>query len=324
MPRTQRTPPPCLDINSELKSDSDISIPVSNSPFENINTQSRQHKRHRAQSSPSDDFRDFKRDILSMLTSWKKDQEERLTKFTNDHNCSLNKLMSEIAELKQQNIAIQKTNSDIEKTISFISMQYDDMVKQINSLEREKQVYRESFKNLETKIKDLQKTTRSSSIEIRNVPPKDKESVLDLYTIIDKVATAVDMKISNNQVRDVYRLPGKTGTPRPIIAEFSNVQTKNQLITCVRNYNKSNPNEKRLNTQYIGMPGDCRPIYVADYLPASSKKLFFLAREFAKTNDFNYCWTANGNIFLRKKEGARQILIKSEQTLQDLILECKQ
>lgn len=66
------------------------------------------------------------------------------------------------------------------------------------------------------------------------------------------------------------------------------------------------------------MDGDRRPIYVAEYLPPSSRRLFFAAREFAKLKEFKFCWTNNGNVFLRKNEGDKQILIKTEQTLREL------
>ncbi|CAG5032493.1 unnamed protein product [Parnassius apollo] len=81
----------------------------------------------------------LKDELLSMLTNWKKDQD-----------LILSKLCSDIAELKQQNANIQSTNIEMEKALTFISTQYEDMNTKIINLERERKenynVYIESGK----------------------------------------------------------------------------------------------------------------------------------------------------------------------------------
>lgn len=101
-----------------------------------------------------------------MLSTWKNEQKERLTKFTNDQNTSLSKLVSEIADLKRQNLAIQKSNGEIEKAITFITEQYDDMMEKIDSLQKENQLQKDRIINLEFKIQDIQQLSRSSCVEI--------------------------------------------------------------------------------------------------------------------------------------------------------------
>ncbi|XP_047023724.1 uncharacterized protein LOC124634054 [Helicoverpa zea] len=327
MPRVQRSPTASSSVNTSVlqaKSDSDIPAAVSNSPVSNINTASRQGKRPCPEFSPANELQDIKHEIIQMLSSWKREQEERLTNFISQQNTSLSKLVSDIADLKQQNLEIQKSNGEIEKAITFITEQYDDMMKKIDSLQKENQLHKDRIIHLEYKIQDIQQLSRSSCVEIRNVPAVVNESVYDLATIISKVGAAVDMTLNHTELRDAYRLPGKPGTIRPIVAEFVNVQVKNKLITSVRDFNKTHPNDDRLNTKCIGLPGDRRPVYVAEYLPATSRKLFYEAREFAKQKLYKFCWTANGNIFLRKSEGSKQILVRSTETLRNLQLDIKQ
>ncbi|KAJ8704225.1 hypothetical protein PYW08_012949 [Mythimna loreyi] len=259
-----------------------------------------------------------------MLSTWKKEQEEHLAKLSHEQNTRFSKLVSDIAELKLQNVAIQKSNAEIEKSITFVTEQYDDMFRKIEVLQKESQQQKDHIIDLEMKIRDIQQLTRSSCIEIRNVPAVENESAADLTAIISKVGAAVDLTLCNSELRITYRLRGKPGTVRPIIAEFINVQIKNKLITSVRNFNKTHLNEGRLNTKCIGMPGDRRPVFVAEYLPISSRKLFYEAREFAKQKEFKFCWTVNGNIFLRKTEGAKPVLVRSEQTLRNLKLDINQ
>lgn len=318
MPRVRRTPPPETPKAVLTMSDTDIPQLLSSGPSDNVNAASRSNKRPRACFSPGTELQDFKSEIHQMLRSWKEEQQAYLTKFCDDHTFSLNKLVSELAEIRRQNLEIQKSHLEFEKTLNFISIQYDDMLKQTNALQKEKELLRETVRNLDTKIHDLQRLSRPSSIEIRNIPVREGEAAADLHTIITKVGSSVNVSLNNTHVRDVYRLPGKPGSVRPIVAEFSTVSTKNELLAAVRDYNKKHPNDDRINTQTIGLAGEPRPIYISEHLSAGSKKLFFAAKEFAKLKGYVFCWTTNGNIFLRKIAGAKPILVKSEQTLHDL------
>ena len=151
-----------------------------------------------------------------------------------------------------------------------------------------------------------------------NIPQVSDESSTSLIKTMCNIGTTVGVGIGESQLRDIYRLPGKSTTsssPRPIIAEFTSVQTKQTLLSAVRTYNKGRGRDDKLNTAVIGMPGERRPVYISEHLPASTKKLFYQAREFAKNNTFKFCWISNGNVFLRKLEGEKQILVSSEKCL---------
>ncbi|VVC86797.1 unnamed protein product [Leptidea sinapis] len=126
---------------------------------------------------------------------------------------------------------------------------------------------------------------------------------------------AVGLPISPSDLRDVYRLPGKTSTTRPIIVDFSTVLRKQQLLSFVRKCNNQKLANDKLNTKLIGLPGNQKPVYIEEKIPSRTKKLYLQAREFRKKNKYAFCWCSNGNIFLRKKEGDKQIIIRSEQCL---------
>lgn len=286
----------------QVRSISKIPQSLASSPFDNVNTITR-HKRPTVLQPARGGRHELKREMLQMLTNWKEEQDSRFAKLTSDQSITITKLMADII---------------IEKNITFINKKYDDMFTQLNTLLKEKQAYKDSILAMETKIQDLQQMSRTSSIEIRNVSPvKENESPVELSDVVTKIGSSVNLYINTQNIRDIYRLPGKAGVTRPIVTKFTSVQTKFQFLQAVRNFNKKHPKE-RLSSLNIGKTGDPCPIYVAKYLPASSKKLFFAAREFAKLKDYQFCWTTNGNIFLRKTEGAKQILVRSEQTLRDL------
>lgn len=191
------------------------------------------------------------------------------------------------------------------------------MKMEVETLRKERREQQMYIENLEQKILDLQHKSRSSGIELRNIPQVSTESSSSLIKTMFYIGTTVGVRIGETELRDIYRLPGKSTTsssPRPIIAEFTTVQTKQMLLSAVRKYNKGRGRDDKLNTVGIGMPGERHPVYISEHLPASAKKLFYQAREFAKKKSFKFCWISNGNIFLRKI-GEKQILVSSEKCL---------
>ncbi|KAJ8704277.1 hypothetical protein PYW08_013001 [Mythimna loreyi] len=312
MPKVQRTPPKTPRVNlTDTQSEPDITA-----ASEYVTSRS---KRPRTGNSPSS------QGDVDLETH----EDTSLATKIEVQTTIMSKLMADIREIKLQNVKIQesnaeicKTNNEIERAISFMNKNYEELRKEVESLKKEKQEQRCYIESLEKKIVDLQSKSRSAGVEIRNIPLSNNENASGLTQTVCSIGKLVGVPITEPELRDIYRLPGKSTpatTACPIIAEFTSVNTKQKLISAVRAYNKKIENkDNKLNTEQIGIPGKRQPVYVAELLPTSSKKLFHLAREFSKNNSFAFCWTSNGNIFLRKKEGDKQVLIKSEKCLQDL------
>lgn len=321
MSTVRRTPPkPTTPLSSSLnqtQSEPDINNAVTMSDYVNKNRNKRFRKRDSPESGPA---------LASPELQY--EQDANVSKHLTEQATLMNKLLADIGEIKSQNSEIKASNVEIRKanekmveSMSFINRQFEDMKKEVEDLRKERLQQRQYIENLEKKILDLQHKSRSSGIEIRNIPQEVTETSSSLITTVSKICGTVGVSVQELSIRDVYRLPGKASsltTSRPIIAEFSSVQTKQALMTAVREYNKGKGKNEKLNTATIGLPGDPKPVYIAEQLPATTKKLFFQAREFAKNNKYQFCWISNSNIFLRKIEGDKQILIHSEKCLLDL------
>lgn len=256
-------------------------------------------------------------------------QDNTIAKMLTDQNMILTKLSADIDEIKTQNAQMQLTNAEIRKaneeivtSMGFLNNKFEDLKKEVEELRKERLELGQYIGTLEKKVQDLQRMTRSAGIEIRNLPQPSNESTTGLAKTVCNIGEAVGLHISESELRDVYRLPGKSPatstSPRPIIVEFTTVQKKQTLISAVRSYNKDKGKDDKMNTSIIGISGPRHPVYIADHLPLSTKKLFYQAREFAKTNGYKFCWISNENIFLRKLEGDKQILIHSEKSLHDV------
>ncbi|CAH2108770.1 unnamed protein product [Euphydryas editha] len=169
------------------------------------------------------DLVDFKSELLSMLKSWKSEQ-----------NATMAKLIEDVTLVKSQCIIIQKTNKEIETTVNLIRIQYEDVKGKIERLESENKNIKENLIILEKQIQEHQQFSRPSSIEIRNVPNNEKETVGDLIKKFKQLGTTLNLEIKDQDIRDIYRRAGKPGTPKAIIVELNSVQNKDAFLTAVR------------------------------------------------------------------------------------------
>lgn len=120
-------------------------------------------------------------------------------------------------------------------------------------------------------------------------------------------------------IRDVTRQPSKKeNLTCNLTVEFSNTLTKTDFLNAVKDYNKKNSTDK-INCTHLGIKTTHKtPIYINELLTPYTKKLFYIARNYAKLNKYSYCWTSNGRVMLKKDSDSQSILVKTEQQLQQL------
>ncbi|KAG7298917.1 hypothetical protein JYU34_017375 [Plutella xylostella] len=244
MPILPKSPKQSSAHPQHYASESDISnLPDTNEPLSS-NVSKRMKRSRNSSEEDSYCLKSFKSEILQMLQELKSDQ-----------NTSMNNLLKEIAEVKQQNTMIQKSNEEIEQSISFLSNKYEDMKNTIDCLEKERKLNTTIIQSLEDKIEDMQRNLKSTSLEIRNVPMPSSESKKDLIKTVQDICKVTNSDLLYSEIKDAYR---------------------------------------------------------------KTKRLFFLARDMAKTFEYKYCWTSNGRVYLRKSDEAPHVLVKDENILESL------
>jgi hypothetical protein len=299
MSRIQRSPPTRHDIPHAV-SDSDVPNLVDQEVMTPFITQ--RIKRPR-ESCCEDLLEKFKDEMKSMILDMSKNQ-----------NDSLAKLVKDVAEIKIQNSSIQKSNQEIEKSLQFLSDQFDSVSTRVEALEKERKEHLLHIASLETRVEDIQRTLKSSMVEIRNVPcPSKKESSADLTTIIQNTCGVLRVEVHANDIKDVYRIKGKSGTST-IVADFTRSTIKQEVIKSAKMYNKQHPNG-RLNSNLIGLPGNPVPVYISESLTNKGRRLLYLARNFIASANYKYCWTSHGRVFVRRNDDTSHIEIKSEADL---------
>lgn len=245
-------------------------------------------------------------EIMAMLTAWKTEQQSILAK-----------LISDVAEIKTEIKEVHKTNSEIEKTLEFVCKNYEELKIRVEGLEKRREERDSHIDKLEDKIEELERNARCTSIEIRGIPAKQNETKSELLSIVDNLQNKLKLEVERGFIRNIYRTKGKPDGERPIVMDVTTPMKKYNILKAVKDYNYHHIGDK-LNTVAIGLEGKKSPIFLSDFLTPKAKRIFFLAREVAKSNGYRYCWSTNGRIFLRKAEGSLPISITSEVQLEDL------
>ncbi|KAJ8709306.1 hypothetical protein PYW07_009132 [Mythimna separata] len=229
---------------------------------------------------------------------------------------STTKADSKFSDLQKAITEIMAQNAEIKESISFMSKEYDDIKIKISSLETERENERRYIRQLEEKVDNMERQLFSTKIEIRNVPQKQDESREDLYALVEKTANVIGHTLKSNEIREVYRVKNKNNSTT-INVDFISTVTKELIIKKARKFNNTNKNNK-LNTTHLKIEGPLKPIFLSEKLTPKAQRLYYLARCFAENNKFKYCWTSFGKILIKRADGDRYVMIKTEADLDNL------
>ena len=257
--------------------------------------------RQKRRRSPSDE-------ISEKLSSFMSEFKELLEVLKREQNHKFETLSAAIDDIKKQNCEIQSS-------VEFLSQSYDSIIKQIDKLEKEKQQNLLQIKLLETRMENYERLSRSTCIEIKNIPTIPSETKDKLLNMVISVGSSLNVPINSHEIKDVFRVNSRDATNRPVLVDFTGVMLKERVIKM---YRKSNRENNRLTTDRLKLPGLSKPVFISESLTPKMKRLFFLARDFAKLNNYSHCWVSNGKILLRKKEGERSIIVRNETDLSDI------
>ncbi|KAI5630895.1 hypothetical protein NE865_16398 [Phthorimaea operculella] len=207
----------------------------------------------------------------------------------------------------------------MQKSITFYSQQYEDLLKKVNDFQKENKSYKERIQILENNIDQLERSSKCSTVEIRNIPLSPAEDKTTLCTHIINLRRSREPAIQDHDVRDIFRIKSKSGAPGPIIMELSTSSIKERFIKSVISFNKGKPKNGKLNSTHLKLKGTPKPVYVSDCLTNRARRLHYLAREFKKKHNYSSCWTAYGKVYLRKSEESTPIRIEAENDLNKLM-----
>lgn len=215
---------------------------------------------------------------------------------------------------------IQAKSSKIDEAITFFSLKYDEILDRLDSSERANTSLKRQVCDLESKVEVLERQSRASTIEIKNLPLSDQENKDSLIANVCKIGTVIDEPIKQDDIKNIFRTKHQSASPIPsaVFVEFKSVTQKENVIKSARVYNKTHKDTK-LSTAAIQYPGPTRPLYISESLTSNSRHVFYLARKLHKDGKIDSCWTNNGRIFIKKTAASSPTCVNTEQELSKIL-----
>lgn len=220
-------------------------------------------------------------------------------------------ILAGINEKLESLMALKATVSAIELSVSMMSAKYDEVLQHMRQHDTDIKDLKKRVTNIENREREvnvqhiaqdlnaLEWQTRKTNLEIHGIPVSEHENLLDK---LNQVAIKLDVPLlSENEVVALHRLPARPDKVPGIIVRFARQDTREQWFNQRKKLNRTGEDA-----------------YILENLTTQNRALLWKTREWAKQNDYRYTWHRNGKIFVRRADGDKAILIKSEMNLQHL------
>lgn len=209
--------------------------------------------------------------------------------------------------------------------MDFISDKFDKFTEDFNrqsqelsSLRKENTVLRNELDSLKNKVGQLDQLSRASCLEIQCVPEKKTENVVN---IVKALGRTINYNINDHDIQycsRVAKMNPNSPRPRTIIAKFTSPRIRDCVLSAVSDYNKKHSRDK-LNTHNLGFVSeDKSPVFVIENLSPENKQLHATARKRGKELNYKFIWVRAGRIYMRKSETSATIVIRNNDTLENL------
>lgn len=237
--------------------------------------------------------------------------EATFAAWSKTQNLKLTEILETVTELKKQ-------NAELRTSCEFNATQYEAILKEFKQMQEDRKSHMKYIEVLENKVEILERNSRAACFEIHNVPSNKTETKYDLIKVALKTSNVLKSTIEQTEIRNIFRGKSKSPDKRPIIVELNSVLSKDRIVKATKKFNQDNKTSK-LNSKHLGLDGPQKPIFICENLTPKARRLFYRARELQRSQDYMFCWTNYGNVFLRKAEGSPAILIESETQIDNLL-----
>lgn len=255
----------------------------------------------RDKSVTTDDFNKFKEEIRGMIQS-------------------MMTIHSELKTITPALVAIQQSNLNIESSIAFLTSQNAELKSKIEQFETQSKQDRKHIAMLEDRVEELQRNYRKNNLEIKNVPKTKDETRDSLVNMVSTLSKNIGCNVLKSDIKDIYRVKSSRSDAKntSIIVETTSTLIKNDFLKMCKAHNVKH--KEKLCTKHLGFTtNEYTPIFISEQLTAKGSRLFFLARDLAKTKSYKFCWTSFGKVYVRKDENTPIILIRNESQVHHLL-----
>lgn len=237
------------------------------------------------------------------------------------------KLEQKLTPLNVTITELKKTLDEAMDHVKFVNAKYDEIQKKLKTydderkaLQNENKILRAAVQSMDNSISAMMKTnneleqyTRRECVEIRGIPVPAVPSEEQSNNIVKEIGKLIGVEIAESDISVSHRMPpgrsykGKKTGPPHIIVKFTRRDVKD-------NFYRARTKLKDKTTQDLGYSVK-NNIYLAESLTEKNRELFKDCLQKKKDMKFNFIWTSNGKIFMRKDNDNPVIHIKNKDDL---------
>lgn len=207
-------------------------------------------------------------------------------------------------------------NNEIKQSIQYMSEKHEDILNQLRQVKTENTVFKKQIKLLEQKVESLERNSKATFLEIKNVPQNLEENKSTLVVLTQNIGQVLDVPVLETDILNIYRTKKIPNKISPIIIEFTTTSIKEKIIEASKSFNKTKAS--KLNTSHLKLKGQPTPVYISECLTAYGRRLYFLARECVKKYQYPGCWTTKGKVYVRTGKGLPAVHITCEEDIINL------
>lgn len=223
-------------------------------------------------------------------------------------------LLDRITNLEDTLATARNTLKTQDKAIQALKNEMSTVLTKMSSCEEERALLSSKIPDidfLKQNVNEVEQRARLHNLEIFGIPEQKTE---DLAALVLKIAVAVGVTVTVDDLEFVTRVPSRIrtpGLPKTVVARFKSLKLRDALLSAARK-------TRGLVSTDLDIHGEAKKIFINEHLTPSNKALLKAAR--AKCNElgFQHIWTRNAKIYIRKQDKARAYRITNLQQVYDL------
>jgi hypothetical protein len=196
-------------------------------------------------------------------------------------------------------------------SLEFLSAKYETLSTEEGAAKKELQKLSSRLLELAAKVdriddalEQLQQYSYQYNVKIVGIPQQEvKESAYDTSLLCVNLFKKIGADVNLQDIDIAHRVPSRRNndTSAPIVCKFVRRNSKESVMKHKRETSKVSP-----------------LIRIFDHLTPKNQHILVEARAFKEKFSFEYCWTKNSTVYLRKSATSRAIRIKGFGDLQRL------
>lgn len=217
-----------------------------------------------------------------------------------------------IAELQEKVKKVQETVTGIEKSIQMVSDKYDSVLAKLTENEKEVTVVKrrverlhaeqgsEAISDVKKDINALEWHNRKLNLEFHGIPKTENE---DLLSKVNEIAATLQLpQLEINDVTAAHRLPSKPDKTPGVIVRFTRQAVRDDWLEARKKLKEADAE-----------------VYIQENLTKQTRNLLWETKQWARESNFKFVWHSNGKVLVRRKEGDKAIVVKSQKCLETIV-----